>query len=571
MIDKTAGLPTQIRNLEKRLKEMDASKVKPALIKEITDTIKNLKDMLKEKQEKKEQRAKAKAEKPQEVEAVAVPMAGNIGATAPNAVTPSQPGQPEATPDDQKVNCPLCGGITFNDQAALQQHMEFTHASDIAPTNPGQKLDKTVAAVDPNVVKKVETDPKLAPGVIVPDSVKKHDDIVDRVEKDPKIAPHIISDQEPKAELEKFAVDDKVEPIRGATGSWGHVMRPSGINGDPLVYVKWMDGPIKEKHGEYGGYYMHDLKKKAEEPVAAPQPQAEPICKNCESNTEKQGDLKGNYESLLKDLKEEREAHYAQGNHSWTARLDQKIVDLEKAIAEKFGNNDVQASGGKCTNCGNDTGDTKFKTCSHKCQIALRNRELGKKASGGPELIRQITKATSGHGYEATVYDLTNGRFQQHVPLKINDTNVRMKQPENGTFELKYSGMPEWRPVLQPEFDQWLAEWKTINETNNQKEGAAENVSVPLKVGDKIVDKIEGAEGFIKVVNADGTVDVQENTYKGVIYRGVDPSRLTKIAGAQNAEHLTIMDHSPAQAQGITEGKDDVDSEFESEQAEPAR
>jgi len=150
MIDKTAGLPTQIRNLEKRLKEMDASKVKPVLIKEITDTIKNLKDMLKEKQEKREQRKKEKSEKAQEVEAANPAAPGQIGAVAPNAVTTTQPGQPEATPttpDDKKVSCPLCGGMTFNDQAAYQQHMEFTHASDVMPTTPGQKLDKTVAAI----------------------------------------------------------------------------------------------------------------------------------------------------------------------------------------------------------------------------------------------------------------------------------------------------------------------------------------------------------------------------------------------------------------------------------------
>src|SRR5216684_8503273 len=100
MIDKIAGLPTQIRNLEKRLKEMDASKVKPALIKEITDTIKNLKDMLKEKQEKKEQRKKDKEQATQEVEkeAISVPNAADVGATAPNSVTPTTPGQPEAMP-----------------------------------------------------------------------------------------------------------------------------------------------------------------------------------------------------------------------------------------------------------------------------------------------------------------------------------------------------------------------------------------------------------------------------------------------------------------------------------------
>src|SRR6185295_10133184 len=331
MIDKLAGLPTQIRQLEKRLKDMDASKVKPALVKEITDTIKNLKDMLKEKQDKREQRKKDKEEKAQEVEAAPVGMAPALGATAPNAITTTQPGQPEATPttpDNAKVSCALCGGIEFGDQAAYQQHMEFTHASNVAPTTPGQKLDKTVAAVDP-LVNKVETDPKIAPGIIVPDSVKKHDEVVERVENDPKIAPHIISEQGPQ-----FKLDDVVMPIRGSE-SKGKVMRWDGKPND-LVYVMWESGPLKDRD-TFGGYYPHDLKADAPPaPVEAAMPAPEPVCEKCVAMQQKHGDLKDNYEAFLKDMQEEREIHYAQGNHSWVARLDQKIEDFKKAFEEKY-------------------------------------------------------------------------------------------------------------------------------------------------------------------------------------------------------------------------------------------
>src|ERR1035437_5052087 len=191
MIDKTAGLPTQIRQLERRLKEMDASKIKPALVKEITDTIQNLKTLLKEKMDKKEQRKKDKAQAavPQEVEkeAISVPNAADVGAVAPNNVVPQAPGAPEATPttpDDQKVSCPLCGGITFPDQASYQQHMEFTHASDIMPTAPGQKLDKTVAAV--------EAAPVDASPV-------------------PEATPAPVEDKGPQ-----FKLDDEVKPSRGS-------------------------------------------------------------------------------------------------------------------------------------------------------------------------------------------------------------------------------------------------------------------------------------------------------------------------------------------------------------------
>src|ERR1035437_10442303 len=106
MIDKTAGLPTQIRQLERRLKEMDASKIKPALVKEITVTIQNLKTLLKEKMDTKEQRKKDKAQAavPQEVEkeAISVPNAADVGAVSPNnaapgAATPGAPAQPATT------------------------------------------------------------------------------------------------------------------------------------------------------------------------------------------------------------------------------------------------------------------------------------------------------------------------------------------------------------------------------------------------------------------------------------------------------------------------------------------
>ena len=332
MIEKLAGLPGQIRALERRLKDMDASKVKPSMLKEITDTINNLKSLLKEKLEKKEQRKKQKEEASKEVSKEAD--AGSISTTTMSPSAPQAPGAATSptsttmTPDMQQ-SCPLCGGLQFPDAAAYQQHMQYTHASDIMPTSPGQKEDKLVASVEP-VVNKVETDPKLAPGVIVPDSVKRHNDIVDRVEKDPKIAPHIISEKE---EGPKFKLDDVVKPVRGAE-STGKVMRWDGKPSD-LVYVAWDSGPLSERD-TFGGYYPHDLELFQEEPVEAAMPMEKPVCAECTSMKEKHGDLKGNYEALLKDLKEERDAHYTQGNHSWTARLDQKILDLEKAISEKF-------------------------------------------------------------------------------------------------------------------------------------------------------------------------------------------------------------------------------------------
>lgn len=263
MLDKLAGLPTQIRQLEKRLKEMDASKVKPALVKEITDTINNLKNMLKEKQEKREQRKKDKEQK-----------------------------------------------------AAETSKEEVTVEADA-------------------ITDKVEKDPKIAPAIITPDSLKEKEKIVEKVEKSPEIAPHLVSEQKPK-----FKIDDKVEPIRGGTGSWGHVMREADVNGDPLVYVKWMDGALKEKHGEYGGYYTHDLKLKAEE---QPKPEHCPCwedksvyCPECKS--QKTSDLKSNYEEMLKDLKSEHQEALDKHDHVWVVRLEQKIAELEAKMKELFNN-----------------------------------------------------------------------------------------------------------------------------------------------------------------------------------------------------------------------------------------
>jgi hypothetical protein len=75
-------------------------------------------------------------------------------AALPVAITPtlSNPAPaanatPAVTPDDKKTSCALCGGMTFPDFTAYQQHMEYTHAGDTMPTTPAQKKLPTTAAV----------------------------------------------------------------------------------------------------------------------------------------------------------------------------------------------------------------------------------------------------------------------------------------------------------------------------------------------------------------------------------------------------------------------------------------
>jgi len=504
MLEKLAGLPTQIRDLERRLKELDTKKIKPTVIKELTDTIKNLKELLKEKMDKKEQRKKDKANAvPHEIKkevSVEAATPGSMGATAPNANVPKQVGQPESTAitqDNNKMSCPLCGGMSFNEQSAYQQHMQFTHASNTMPTTPGQKLDKTVAAVEPGVEK--EAGPKCAICAVDFKSFPEYEahkkemhpaqkeytpmdrgqkrEVVKNVED--RLGPAIISEQEGSAEP-MFKLDDEVKPIRGSE-SIGRVMRWDGKLND-LVYVIWSSGPLAERDA-FGGYYAHDLELVKKEPVAPapveaaiepPCPCKEDVAVYCpKCKNDKTSDLKSNYMEMLKDLKEEREAHYNQGNHAWVARLDKRISDLGKSIEERF------------------------------------NKASEKEAAGGPRLIRQINKAVSGHGYEATEYDLANGRFKQYVPVKINETQVRMTDPTKTQFEAKYDGS-DWKMLTPEDFNEWLAEWKTTNETNRQKEGSA-----------------------------------------------------------QNAEHLTVMDHTPAPAvSSVNDGGESKD-EFQDEWAMP--
>lgn len=232
-----AGLRSQIKTLKDRLKALDTGKKNQKEVKEIVDALNALEERYEKEKVKRQEKMKAKEQATSEVqkEAISVPNAADVGATststttttpAPGAstapTTPQTDDAPSNAPDDASPQCQLCGGLVFADYAGYQNHMEFTHASDVMPTTPGQKEDKLVASVDP-VVNKVETDPKLAPGVIVPDSVKRHNDIVDRVEKDPKIAPHVISEKEEGSKT-KYHVDDKVEPVRGEK-SIGRVMR----------------------------------------------------------------------------------------------------------------------------------------------------------------------------------------------------------------------------------------------------------------------------------------------------------------------------------------------------------
>ena len=111
--------------------------------------------------------------------------------------------------------CAICG-IEFKSHQDYQQHKEEVHGH-----RDYQPMDR---------------------------QVKK--DIVKDVEH--KLGPAIIGEKEDKAELIKFGLDDKVEPVRGEPGSKGRVMRHDDNNPATLVYVYWDEGPLAEKDSFWG-------------------------------------------------------------------------------------------------------------------------------------------------------------------------------------------------------------------------------------------------------------------------------------------------------------------------------
>jgi hypothetical protein len=223
MLDKFAGYKTEIRILEKKLKELDHTKLNPTKVKELTEAIKNLKEIVKEKEDKREDRKKKKEE------------------------------------------------------AAKAAPVEAT----VQPTE---------------VVKESLT---------TPTEVTKESDTT------------------------HFAIDAKVEPTRGTPGSWGTVIRSSGTNGDPLVYVKWADGPLKSRE-EYGAYYESDLKMKVEKEAVSTDYVPREQVYNLEA------DLKSNYERSIADLQEEIQTAKDKAEYAWVGRLEAKLADIKKTYDEKY-------------------------------------------------------------------------------------------------------------------------------------------------------------------------------------------------------------------------------------------
>ena len=383
MLDKFAGYKTQIRVLERKLKELDHTKLNPSKVKELTEAIKNLKDLVQEKEQKREERRKAKEEKAKEVEAAPKPEVEDGKVILPKdefikehehideLLKPVEEERKEQVEELKEVKeaapsispkCAICG-VQFKSNAEYQQHKEEAHGH-----RDYQPMDR---------------------------DVKK--EVVKNVEKN--LGPAIISEKEPKAELVKFGLDDKVEPVRGGK-SVGRVMRHDDNNPATLVYVYWDEGPLAEKD-HFGGYYAKDLKK-VEEPKEVkaegnpPPPDTsivpphnagpEHYCPECKDHQDKHADLKTNYMAMLQDLKDEHKEALDKHDHIWVARLDQKIKELEQKIQEQFGTEKTSNFMGKCDLCHGPVCE-KCNQC-HKCVKVTGS--MGKCAESGTEGLTVI-------------------------------------------------------------------------------------------------------------------------------------------------------------------------------------
>jgi len=363
MLERFAGLRSQITLLKEKLKKHNPTK-NPKVYKEILDALEAAEKRYSAEKAKRLEKQKAK----EEVAKEAAPKVedGTVSMPKKEFVDEHEKLVKELEPmveehkeqgaelkevkESAAHTCHWCGGVEFPTQQAYQNHVKEMH--------PGKQPILPPEKPPVNEYKPMDYQHKK--------------DIVKDVEH--KLGPAIISEKEDSAELHKTGlhIDDIVEPVRGTKGSVGIVLREPNVNGDPLVYIKWIEGP--KLQDEIGGYYPSDVRRieaPVEEKVAEgnpPPPDTSVIpetdhCAKCADHQSKEADLKSNYDALLKDLKDEREAHYNQGNHPWVARLDQKIKELEEKIQEKFGNE--KTSSAACDMCKGPVCE-RCKQC-HKC------------------------------------------------------------------------------------------------------------------------------------------------------------------------------------------------------------
>ena len=439
MINLFAGLRSQITLLKEKLKKHNPTK-NPKVYKEILDALEAAEKRYTAERAKKVEKQKARDQKAKEVEAAPKVEDGTVSMPKKEFVDEHEKLVKELEPivEEHKEQgaelkevkeaapafspkCAICG-VSFKSQPEYQQHKEDAHGHrDYSPMDPAQKKE---------VVKNVEH----------------------------KLGPAIISEQEPEAALIKFSLDDVVKPIRGSE-STGKVMRWDGKPSD-LVYVAWDSGPLADRDG-FGGYYPNDLEHLVEEPIEEKIAEGNPppsdtsilpkeencpcyddmsvYCPKCK--TRKTSDLKSNYEEALKDLKEEREAHYQQSNNSWVAKLDDKIKKLEQSIAEKFGNEKTAVSEPmfQCENCHAPMGPT---TPSH-----LEHDDDGQdiwhcneKTAAGQVTLKQYgeVKKTFATYNEALMWLHRNTDYswdyaQKHQGWTIEEGNEKVAGAQNAT------------------------------------------------------------------------------------------------------------------------------------------
>jgi hypothetical protein len=220
MSDKIAGIYTQVRLLRKRLKELDTATADPAEISAVADALEKLEVRLERHQTQKKQRQEQKEK----------------------MVLEEKKKQEEAQRKQERE---------------LQNELDFLKGKTILKEEPKVETPVETATIPNAPTEVINSTPVTEPTPVqsAPASVQAEPAPVEELP--------LAASTEKKTDLNVFALDAIVEPVRGTPGSWGRVMRYDGPKGkDPLVYVKWEGGKLAESH-QFGGYDVKDLRKKA--------------------------------------------------------------------------------------------------------------------------------------------------------------------------------------------------------------------------------------------------------------------------------------------------------------------
>lgn len=252
MKDIIAGYATQVRQLKKRLQNLDMDKVDSLELKNTLDSLREIETRLSDAKKAKVDRKKAREDKQKEMEKESVESTREL---TPPGEAPQTFEKPEYFLHQKR---PPIKPHVIKDVPSPIDDTKVEGAEDQLPGGLGDKK------------KDFDFDKKeLAKGVKVELEHTSNIDLAKEIAKD-----HLMEDPkyyttletihteevEKEAVVDKFSLDDMVEPATGTPGSMGQVMRYDADR--DMVYVKWNEGKLSEDHG-FGAYSSNDLRKRA--------------------------------------------------------------------------------------------------------------------------------------------------------------------------------------------------------------------------------------------------------------------------------------------------------------------